>query len=398
MSPAVTLLFLLMFSSQLLLGGEPKCPPSSGQAANPRLQRFEFEFVAMAVPVKVVFFAEDDCDAKEAICNIEDRFNQLNEIFSDYLPDSEVKRLAASAGTNCWLPVSPELWELLNRSLWFSEQSEGAFDVTVGPVVRLWRRARRQRELPSVSALEQAKESVGYRFVSTNAETRSVLLNRPGMLLDFGGIAKGYAVDQSIELLRERGIRHAFVDAGGDIRLGEPPPGRSGWVIAIQPFEPTAQPEQFLILANCAVATSGDRFQHITINGERYSHLIDPRSGWAMRGRSMVTVVGPDCTTADALASAVSVLGPEAGLKLVDRIEGCAAEFIREAKNRESDSSSPRSNPGQLDGISRGYEVYRSARWSTLPLLKASELITSGAELLDVTRLGSENGGTPAKK
>jgi len=316
----------------------------------PKLQRFAFDRIEMAVPVRIILYAPDQASANHASEGAFDRIRQLNGILSDYDSQSELSRLSKTAGTGRAVPVSEDLWRVLSAAQAVSEQSHGAFDATVGPIVRLWRRARRQRQMPSTERRERARQRVGYRLLTLEPNTHAVRLDREGMKLDLGGIAKGYAVDEAFKVLQKHGIRRALVDAGGDIRLGDPPPDRDGWRVGVAPLEVAAKPSRYLSLSGCAVATSGDAWQYVEIMGRRYSHIVDPRTGLGLTDHSSVTVVAPDGTTADALASAVSVLGPEKGLKLIEDTPGAAALIVR-------------APDGKL-------QTHESARWKKLPVVK----------------------------
>lgn len=296
--------------------------------------RFEFSGVEMAVPVRMVLYASSEEAAKTASEAAFARIRELNGIMSDYDPASEVRRLSASSGSGQEFPVSADLWNVLSRANEMSIASGGAFDVTIGPVVRLWRRARRQGELPSPERIQKQLAAVGFKSMELRQPGRRVLLTRPGMWIDLGGIAKGYAVDEALEVLRAHRVSSALVDAGGDIGLGDAPPDRDGWVIGVAPLDRDAVPSLFLSLSNVSIATSGDSWQFVEIGGRRYSHLVDPRTGLGLTDHSSVTVIARDTTTADALASAVSVLGPERGLELVDSIAGAAALIIRAPNGR----------------------------------------------------------------
>ncbi len=149
------------------------------------------------------------------------------------------------------------------------------------------------------------------------------------MRLDLGGIAMGYAVDEALKVLRDRGITRALVDASGDIGVSDPPPGKDGWTIGVVPLSAAGTPSREIVLANAAVTTSGDAFQHVTIDGTRYSHIVDPRTGLGLTDQSGVTVIAPDCTTADSMATAVSVMGPTAGLEFVEATPAAAAFIVR---------------------------------------------------------------------
>jgi thiamine biosynthesis lipoprotein len=301
----------------------------------------------MGVDFTIVLYAQNEDAAQRGFKAAFARIEQLNGIMSDYDPQSELSRLSHAAPTEKPVPLSDDLYVLLKQSLHWSRASDGAFDVTVGPIVRLWRRARRQQELPSSERLAEARAAVGYQNLRLDPEHKTAALAKPNMRLDLGGIAKGYAVDEALKTLRALGIRRALVNGSGDIGAGDPPPGETGWKIGIAPLEADGPesvrpPSRILLLANRAVATSGDAFQYVEIAGKRYSHIVDPRTGLGLTDHSSVSVVAPNCTTADALASAVSVLGPDKGLALVDRTEGAAALLLRAPHGKPQTHASKR--------------------------------------------------------
>ncbi len=293
--------------------------------AEPPLERFQFTQTEMAVPIRLVFYAPNRDNANGAARAVFDRFRQLNQVLSDYDPESELNRLCQTAGSGKAVSVSPELWTVLDCAQELAATSDGAFDVTIGPVVHLWRRARRRKELPPPDKLKDATRLVGYRLVKLDPEHRTVELRKPGMLLDLGGIAKGYAVDEALAVLRRHGITRAMVHAGGDIGFGDPPPGKPGWTVGVGLLEPLGPPSQMITVSRCAVATSGDMWQFVVIDGKRYSHIVDPRTGVGLTNHCSVTIVGPDGISTDPLGKAVAILGPERGLRLVDNAPGMAA-------------------------------------------------------------------------
>ncbi len=299
----------------------------AGRPAN-SLGKYEFTEIHMGVDFKLVFYAADADAANRAAAAAFARIEQLNGILSDYLPDSELSRLSNSARHQQPVAVSDDLWTVLRHAQQLAERTHGAFDVTVGPYTSLWRRAKRRKELPTAGRLAAARAAVGFEFLRLDEKTRTAKLLRPGMRLDLGGIAKGYAADEALRVLCQHGIRRGLVDGSGDIAIGEPPPGQSGWRIGIAPLERDAAPSRYLLLARQAIATSGDAWQHVEIDGVRYSHIIDPKTGLGLTTPSSVTVVARNCTTADSLASAVSVLGPSAGLTLIDKSCGCEAMIV----------------------------------------------------------------------
>jgi thiamine biosynthesis lipoprotein len=304
--------------------GVPAAPP-----AEPALKRFEFSQTEMAIPIRIVLYAKDDATASEAARAAFSRFHDLDAVFSDYDPQSELRRLCNTSCEGKAVRVSDDLWRVLVRAQELSERSEGAFDVTIGPVVRLWRSARRTKELPAPESLAAARSRVGYRLVRLHEDRQAVELLKPNMRLDLGGIAKGYAVDEAMAALRKHGARRMMVEAGGNIGLGDPPPEKPGWKIGIAPPDVGRPPREYLWLSNAALSTSGDLWQYAVINGTRYSHLIDPHTGMALTDHSSVTVVGRDGLSTDGLSSAVAILGPEKGLKLVESTAGAAAFIVR---------------------------------------------------------------------
>lgn len=301
--------------------------------AEPPLQRFQFTQTEMAIPVKVVFYAPDNGNANSAAKAVFDRFHELNHVLSDYDPDSELSRLCLTAGSGKAVRLSPELWTVLNYAQRIATRSEGAFDVTVGPVVHLWRRARRRKDLPPPEKLEAAKQLVGRHLLVLDPERHTAELRKPGMLIDLGGIAKGYAVDEGLAVLRRHGITRAMIHAGGDIGLGDPPPGKTGWSVGVGLLEPLGPPTQMLTVCRCSVSTSGDMWQFVVIDGKRYSHIVDPRTGIGLTDHCSVTIVGPNGISTDPLGKVVAILGPEKGLKLVDQAPGMAALITRAPKD-----------------------------------------------------------------
>lgn len=316
--------------------GSVGCAATPGSTAAkatgaPALRRFEFTQPQMGVPFRIVLYATDQEAAARAAAAAFGRVAALNELFSNYETDSEVNRLSWASGQGRLERVSADLWQVLVRAQQLARRTGGAFDVTVGPVANLWRRARRLNRLPEPERLEAARAAVGYQHLRLEPKARAVELRRPQMRLDLGGIAKGYAADAALAVLRQHGFRRALVDASGDLALGEPPPDRPGWRIGLeQPDRPEAPAREFLVLSRAAVATSGDLYQHVEIGGVRYSHIIDPRTGQALTNRCLVTVVARDCTTADSLATAASVLEPQAALRLVGSTPGAALRVIRQ--------------------------------------------------------------------
>lgn len=287
--------------------------------AEPIVQRFSFRENHMGTQFKIIVYAPDEEIASKGAKAAFSRVAELDRIMSDYRADSELMQLCQKAGGPP-VKVSEDLLKVLTRAQEVSRLSDGAFDVTVGPMVRLWRRARYAKTMPDPKELEHAKSLVGYRKLHLDPMEKTVRLEKPGMRLDLGGIAKGYAADAVLQVLRKHGITRALIAAGGDIAVSGPPPDADGWRIGIAPLEdPDKKPERYLSLKDGAVSTSGDAEQFVEVDGKRYSHIVDPRTGIGLVGRMSVTVVARDATSADSLTKVVCILGPEKGLPLIEQ-------------------------------------------------------------------------------
>ena len=189
--------------------------------------------------------------------------------------------------------------------------------------------ARRNKEFPAAERLTEARHAVGYDKLRLDPAWHTARLAVSDMRLDLGGIATGYAVDEAMKRLRQQGIERALIDASGDILASGPPPGERGWKIGVAPLEAAGAPSCYLLLENRSVTTSGDAFQHVVFDGKRYSHIVDPATGLGLTDQSAVTVIASDCITADSIATAVSVLGPEKGLQLIEAMPDAAALIVR---------------------------------------------------------------------
>jgi thiamine biosynthesis lipoprotein len=322
----------------VVIVGVPAGNPSA-LGTEPPLARFEFAENHMGTRFRVVLYAANEATAKRASDAAFRRVAELNGIMSDYLPESELMRLCKRAGGPP-VAVGPDLFAVLSRAGEISRITDGSFDVTIGPVVRLWRRARRTRELPPADELAAAKALVDYRLVTLDPVGRTVRLAKPGMLLDLGGIAKGYAAEAAQTVLKQHGITRALVAAGGDIAVSGSPPGAVGWSVGVAraPGETTDGPT--LLLHDCGVSTSGDIEQAVEIGGKRYSHIVDPRTGLGLTDSWQVTVIAPDATTSDAMTKIFCVLGPERGLKAIDGL-AINARLVRKVGDKLEEHRSP---------------------------------------------------------
>jgi FAD:protein FMN transferase len=302
-----------------------------GQSVAGELTRFEYQRPEMGMAFRIVLYATNPAAGDAAAEAAFQRIQQLNGVMSDYEEDSELSKLSRSSGGGREVPVSEDLWFVLSRAQDLAKRSNGAFDVTVGPFVNLWRRARRQHQLPDPARLAQARQAVGYEHVRLNAARHAVELLVPNMKLDLGGIAKGYAIGEALKTLRRESIERALVEGGGDVAVSEPPPGKQGWRFELSSLdESNAPPVRFLSLKNVAISTSGDLYQRLEIDGKRYSHIVDPKTGIGLTDHSLVNVIAPESITADSLTKVVSVLGPKAGLKFIEDTADVAARVLRD--------------------------------------------------------------------
>ncbi|MBE0542883.1 MAG: FAD:protein FMN transferase [Verrucomicrobia bacterium] len=295
------------------------------------LNRFEFQQPHMGTLFTITLYAPEASLAREAAEAAFVRIAALEQMMTDYDPESELMQLCQQP-VGQPVRVSDELFALLEKGQRLAALTDGAFDVTIGPVVRHWRRARRTETLPSPEALARAQAPVGWRKLKLNSRNQTATLTVPDMQLDLGGIAKGYAADQALAVLKAHGLKRALVAASGDIAVGEPPPGRRGWRVGVGALDRAEDAlARNLLLRNVAVSTSGDTEQFVEIGGKRYSHIVDPRTGIGLTERLQVSIVAKHAADTDSFATAVSVLGVERGLALVESQRGMAAFILRKS-------------------------------------------------------------------
>jgi len=300
-----------------------------GGAGQP-LQRYTFTRPLYGTEFNLIFYAPSDSLAQRAKNAVYARMDSLNTVMSDYLDGSEINRLSATAGSGQWVPVSPDLFAVLQQAVDLARRSGGRFDPTIGPLPQLWRRAVRRKEFPSRKAIREAHRRVGYRLLDFDEAGRRIRLKRPGMRLDVGGIGQGYAIDEGMKVLRPFGIRSALLDIGGDILVSEAPPGEPGWRVLAGAGSDTLT----LSLANRAITTSGAAYRYLEHGGKRYSHILNPRTGLGLRHHVRTTVIAPDGVRADALAKAFGVAGIRKSKQLLRRFPGVAVWQVEQQKSR----------------------------------------------------------------
>ena len=296
------------------------CTVRIADAGAQDIARFGFTKYLMGTEVKIVLYAADSTEAAGAAGQAFDYINELNEQLSDYLIDSEVSRLSKTRGQP--VAVGENLWNVLITGQKIAHASEGSFDVTVGPLTLLWRKAIRRATLPEANEITNALAAVGYRFLELDANSRTVQLNGENMRLDLGGIAKGYAADEALKTLIQLDFASAAVDIGGDIALGNAPPGSDGWSVEVFDLNTVSELEtEKLTLENCGIAVSGDTYRYLEYDGIKYAHIINPLTGHGVVHERRVAVIAPSAMIADAWASAYSVMAWELAISdAIDRV------------------------------------------------------------------------------
>jgi homoserine O-acetyltransferase len=333
----------------------------------------------MGTTVRIVLYAPDASAAGGSAAAAFSRIAELDDRLTDYRETSELMALCRTAGGPP-VDVSPDLFDVLAAAQRLAARTVGAFDVTIGPLSHLWRRARATGDVPDAAALATAWRLVGYQKLHLSPDIGTVRLDEPGMILDLGGIAKGYAADEALAVLARRGAPRALVAVGGDIAAGDAPPGTGGWEVGVAPLGPRGARVPAVTLQRAGISTSGDAEQYLDAGGKHYSHIIDPITGSAASERRGVTVIAPNGMTADALATAVKLLGATRGLPIVEDTAGAAALVVDETTGGTRQYLSKRwptpggsaqpaapARPAEADAVLRNF---RFTSGETLPELR----------------------------
>jgi thiamine biosynthesis lipoprotein len=279
--------------------------------------------------------AKDRDTAKKCVESAFAELQKVDNLMSDYKSDSEISHLNSDAAKSR-LKVSASTFMVLQKSVEFSRLSEGAFDITIGPLAELWRSAAEVNSVPTEAELAVARSKVGYEKLYLDPNEMTVRFAVEGMKLDLGGIAKGYAIDMAIEAMQAGGAIGGMVDVGGDIRCFGTPKDRNVWRIGLQnPSDPQGQDEVLLILklTDTAIATSGDYRRFVLVEGKKRSHILNRNTGASAEKTSSVTIISQNAINADALATAVSVMGPQKGLALIEKIPQTEAILLTPEPN-----------------------------------------------------------------
>jgi len=298
---------------------------------------FEQSRNAMGTVFVIYLYARDPLQAEALFEVAFEEVDRLDETLSNYRASSELSRINRLAAQE---PVTtdPEVFGLLESALDFSERSDGAFDITVGPLMRAWGFFRGHGRFPLDEELHSAAEKVGFRNVLLDAPARTVTFAVPGVELDLGAIGKGYAVDRAAGVLRESGVESALIDAGSSTlhALGAPP-GKSGWTVRVPHAGDRERTLSTVLLRDQSLSTSGSSEQFFEFKGRRYSHVMDPRTAKPVEGVLQATLIANDSTTTDALSNAIFVLGPEAGRNMLAQIADARAFWALNEDRPESE-------------------------------------------------------------
>ena len=323
--PVLSLLALSLFGTLI---GTNSAQETSTSASNSRSENslskpsrgYEIAFPAMGTQVELKAFHHDEAMVQTAFDQAKQRVHELEAILTDYNPNSETRQLTANASAEL-VPVSASLWTVLAASDRWHKLSDGAFDASLGQLTQLWRKYRRAKRLPSSDEIEEAVARTGWRHVHLDVDNRRVKLSQADLRLDFGAIGKGFIVDQAFELLQFHGLEACLVNVSGNMRVGAAPPGRAGWRIEIAPVEEGGQPLRQIALEHAAVATSGDLWQFVLVDSVRRSHILDPKTGLGVAGPTCATVISPNATDADALATTACILGFERAQTIAQHLD-----------------------------------------------------------------------------
>jgi FAD:protein FMN transferase len=284
----------------------------------------------MGTLVEISVYEKDKDLAQLAIQNAFDEIQRMEKLMSTHIPTSEISQINQSAGLRT-VSVSPEVLEVIRRALYWAEQTDGALDVSIGPVHELWDFDGDHPALPDKNTLAQELLKVDYRKIQI--ENQTVFLMDKGMRLHLGAIAKGYAVDQAINILQDSNIRHALINAGGDLKTLGKRPDQTAWKIGLQhPRRPESILASFS-LTEKAVATSGDYQKYFDHEGIRYHHILNPKTGYPVTGVMSATVVAKTVMDADSLSTALFVMGAKKGLAFIDSLKDAEGLIMNQDKS-----------------------------------------------------------------
>jgi len=309
-------IYILLFFSFILI-----LHPPSSQSSN----LFKYHQVAMGTVIEITLIADDEEAANKASLQAFQEIKRIETLMSPWLDSSDVTRINRSAGKER-VKVSPETFEVIQKAQEISKLSEGGFDITIGPLTELWRKAREKKIPPSIEDVKEKLGLVNFKNIEMDQEGK-VFLKKKGMAIDLGGIAKGYAVDRAFELVKSLGYKNLIINAGGDLRVGGTK-NKQPWSIGIQNPRESQKILARISVSDMAVATSGDYEKYFIYQGKRYHHIFNPKDGFPTDDCQSVTIITKDCITADGLATAVFVLGAKKGYSLCQKLDGVKCMIV----------------------------------------------------------------------
>ena len=287
-------------------------------ACTAQQKRFSFTQPKMGSPFGIIFYSEDSVQANLIAKQCFNLVDSFVFIFSDYIDSSELSKLSATAGNkDSAVSVSPAMFDMLLKAKTAFDKSEGTFDISIGPLSKFWRKLRKAKQFPTNEEVQATKKLIGLNKLTLDTLNKKAILTQPGMQLDLGGIAQGYIAQKIIDFLGTQHINQALVNSSGDIVISGAPPGLKGWTVGVNVPESTDEIlSRILIMQNKAITTSGDVYQYIEHEGKRYSHIINPHTGYGVTNQRNVTVIADDGTIADWLTKACSILSIKKSKKL----------------------------------------------------------------------------------
>lgn len=270
---------------------------------------------------EITIVAEDSLSAERYIDTVIAEISRIEYLISDWKPSSQISQVNAAAGLHP-VKVDREVFELTQRALHFSEITNGAFDISFAAMDRIWKFDGSMTEMPSPEAVKKAVEKVGYKNIILDSVNSTIFLKLPGMKIGFGALGEGYAADRCRDLMIARGVKAGIINATGDMATWGKQPNGKPWNIGIA--NPRDRDKLFAIvpLAESAVTTSGSYEKYVVFNGKRYSHIINPATGYPATGLTSVTVFGPSAEMANGFSTSIMVLGEKAGLRLLSKYPG----------------------------------------------------------------------------
>ena len=308
--------------------------PSADASTTSRFHHERVELVDKAMGTRVLFAAYTtpllDADRIRAAERAAyDEILRLEALMTTWREDSEVSAVNRAAGREA-VSVGPETFAVIDKSLWISRASEGVFDITFASMGKLWRFDQdREARVPDAKLVAEARRRIDYRRIELDAAARTVRLTSPETRIDLGGIAKGYAIDRAAAVLRAAGLQSFFAQAGGDLYIAGRKPWGETWRAGVRdPRGPDGSFFAAIPIEDHAFSTAGDYERSFVLDGKRYHHIIDPRTGFPATASRSVTIWAKDALTADAIDDAVFILGPEKGLALVESIDDCGALLV----------------------------------------------------------------------